>query len=231
MLDLPGSCNIACQTATCTTAPPVLASLQVGSWEYLFNHRKGLRAQEEKSRLKAELAGREGLHDEAQEARLRLRWVRYKIHQLNDGIMIWDMPGVWEGESRPYGLLNAETQRNLSPTEWGWNSRMQGWERRNPPGPTGITDGVRREFEERQRERARHLAQTNRGARERCCQSRRVEGAGASRQQQLVRAPPTAARRKMRCRSEFPGAVGLGCWKWNVLRSTARRPTLRRGGR
>ena len=95
--------------------------------------------------MNAELAGREGFHDQVQEARRRGRWVAYKIQQLNDeGIMIWDRPGVWEGQSRPYGLLDAETQRNLSPTEWGWNSQMRGWERRNPPGPTGITDGVRK---------------------------------------------------------------------------------------
>ena len=97
MLELPGSCNIACQTATCTTAPPVLASLQVGSWEYLLNHRKGLRAQQERCRLNAELARRDGLHDQVHEAQRRGRWVDCKIQQLDEGIMIWDMPGVCLG--------------------------------------------------------------------------------------------------------------------------------------
>ena len=68
---------------------PDLASLQVGNFEYLKNHRAGLHSQLERCQITEEFAVEDVDVRGAEEARRRARWIGHKITVLNrDGIMI-----------------------------------------------------------------------------------------------------------------------------------------------
>ena len=126
MLELNPSSNVACQNSdmaelwgTVVHSPsPDLASLQVGNFEYLKNHRAGLHSQLERCQIEEEFAVEDGDSEAQEECQRRARWIRHKFSVLNrGGIMVWDAPGVWENESRTYGGRGTHAERRLSGQE------------------------------------------------------------------------------------------------------------------
>ena len=109
----------------CTTAPPDLARLQVGSYAYLKNFRKGLQHQRE--RCERELAEAKDARDveKAIKRNDRLRWIHQKQDFLDrDNEMVWDMPVMQDGIEVPFGSLDPAARRELTDEEIGWNAQM-----------------------------------------------------------------------------------------------------------
>ena len=107
----------------CTTAPPDLACLQVGTYAYLKNFRKGLHHQRE--RCERELAEATDARDAATAADCndRLRWIRRKQHFLDRrNEMVWDRP-VWQnGREMEFGSLEPAARRRLTNEKIRWNA-------------------------------------------------------------------------------------------------------------
>ena len=97
MLALSHSSNVACQNSGIAEPggllyhgpSPVLASLQVSTWEWLKNHRKGLHQQLERTQVEELFAAQDGNEEAREDARSRNRWVCNKLWRLNtDGIVL-----------------------------------------------------------------------------------------------------------------------------------------------
>ena len=126
MLALSHSSNVACQNSGIAEPggllyhgpSPVLASLQVFTWEWLKNRRKGLHRQLERTQAEELFAGEDGNAEAREDAQSRHRWVCHKLWMLNHkGMVITDAPGEWEGRQRDYG------------------GEGKGWRKLNPPSP------------------------------------------------------------------------------------------------
>ena len=107
---------------------PDLAGLQVGTWAYLKNFRKGLAHQYQK--CKAQMESADECAATAELHRKRLAWIEEKQIRLDTfHEMIVDRPGIWMGEPQQYGNMNPF--RQLSGQEIEWNRELCEEERRN----------------------------------------------------------------------------------------------------
>ena len=107
------------------SATPDLARLQVGTWEYLKNFRKGLKYQRE--RCLRELAAATDARDAATAADCndRLLWIREKQDFLDTrNEMVWDRPVTQHGRQMEYGSLEPAARRPLTNEETRWNAEM-----------------------------------------------------------------------------------------------------------
>ena len=128
-----------------STAPPDLAGIQVGTYSYLKNFRKGLLHQ--KDRCLRELAKS---RDKATAADLERRfdWIHAKIDALNRRHqMICDKAFVWpDGRERWYGSMEPDAMRPLTDKEIRWNNSLIREEHaavdRAGPAATALTSGA-----------------------------------------------------------------------------------------
>ena len=109
---------------------PDLAGLQVGTYAYLKNFRKGLAHQYQ--RCKAQMEAADESAETAESHRKRLAWIEQKQIRLDRyHEMILDRPGMWMGEEQPYGNMNPF--RQLSEQEIEWNRELREEERNQQP--------------------------------------------------------------------------------------------------
>ena len=96
----------------------MLARLQVGTWAYLKNFRKGLRHQA--SRCKSELEAAEARGDVSAAAELqhRLDWIFAKQRYLDvEHVMVLDKPSWQHGRALEYGGLQEDAMTCMSARE------------------------------------------------------------------------------------------------------------------
>ena len=121
-----------------------------------------------------------------QEHRARERWIDFKQECMDErGEMARDLPGVWEGQSRTYGLYDGNSVRTMTAQEVEWNGQMVRRETNNRdrfgPDPH-IESWIRKQWEERD-QRAAERREASMRRQEEAVEQRRAH----SRQRQLQR--------------------------------------------
>ena len=128
----------------CTTAPPDLARLQVGTYACLKNFRKGLKHQRERCFRELAAATDAGDAATAADCNGRLRWIHEKQAFLDTrNEMVTDMPVMRNGRQREYGSLEPAARRRLTNEEIRWNAEMIRNEGATPATPAAATAPTR----------------------------------------------------------------------------------------